>query len=152
MASQENHEPNHSSEQSPLLAGNGQPQYGPSHEPTCSNDSGEAGQVTKGYSNNTIINLLCIITFLATFSGGFSFIPLARLVEDVICHEYYGRVPGSDDPIDEKLCKVDTIPASVALIFAVGLTLDSIVIFLAALPWGITADRQVLSLHRLEFP
>lgn len=91
-------------------------------------------------TGHKIVNLLCAIIFVAASSAGFSQIPLVSLVEDAFCRQYYGG-RAQYVPIDEDLCKVDYIQSNVAFTFAVSGALDAVVGFLAAVPWGIAADR-----------
>ncbi|CAJ2500450.1 Uu.00g033030.m01.CDS01 [Anthostomella pinea] len=96
-------------------------------------------KLPKAHRSNTIVNLLCLIIFIATSAGGFVAIPYTRLVEDVLCHQYYDVE--SMQPIDENLCKENTIQSKLAFIIAIGGAIDAIVGFLAAFPWGLVADR-----------
>ncbi|KAI1752196.1 major facilitator superfamily domain-containing protein [Xylaria castorea] len=89
---------------------------------------------------NTVINILYFITFIASYSNGFFELPFTRLIEDLICHDYYD-VKSSTQPIDESLCKEDSIQKDLAYILAVQATLYSIVGFFAAFPWGLAADK-----------
>lgn len=103
--------------------------------------------VPKAHSGETIVTLLCVVLFVIMCSTGFYVIPLTRIVEDVVCRQYYWDHPaelggGADaGPIDEKLCKLPPIQSNVAFVFAVSEAAGSAVSFLAALPWGIVADR-----------
>ncbi|KAI0452339.1 major facilitator superfamily domain-containing protein [Xylaria acuta] len=89
---------------------------------------------------NTVINILYFITFIASYSSGFFELPFTRLIEDLICHDYYD-VRGSTQPIDESRCKEDDIQKELAYLLAVQYTLYSIVSFVAAFPWGLAADK-----------
>jgi hypothetical protein len=90
----------------------------------------------------SVTNILYFITFIASYSGGFIEQPLTRLIEDLICHDYY-NVKSSTEPIDERLCKVDSIQKQLAYLLAVQSTLYSIVAFVVAFPWGLAADKLV---------
>jgi hypothetical protein len=143
-------------ERTPLIAaengGNGhqaKPPRRPAHRPmlsTASLASITNVHVPKVHSGETILNIICVIILVTACAGGFAGVPLTRILEDVVCHQYYGRVQSLDDPIDENLCKVDAIQSSVAFIFAIVGMCDAIVGFLAAFPWGIAADRYVMEL------
>ncbi|KAI1177378.1 major facilitator superfamily domain-containing protein [Nemania sp. FL0916] len=87
-----------------------------------------------------VTNILYFITFIASYAGGFVDLPFTRLVEDLICHDYYD-VKRSSEPIDESLCKEDSIQKQLAYVLAVQSTLFSIVAFVAAFPWGFAADK-----------
>ncbi|RYC57945.1 hypothetical protein CHU98_g8261 [Xylaria longipes] len=91
---------------------------------------------------NIVINILYFITFIASYSSGFFELPFTRLIEDLLCHDYYD-VASSTQPIDESLCKEDSIQKDLAYILAVQSTLYSIVSFVAAFPWGLAADKSV---------
>ncbi|KAI1129245.1 major facilitator superfamily domain-containing protein [Nemania abortiva] len=88
----------------------------------------------------SVTNILYFITFIASYAGGFFELPLTRLIEDIICHDYYD-VASSTQPIDESLCKEDTIQKELAYLLAVLSILYAIVAFIAAFPWGIAADK-----------
>ncbi|KAI0539741.1 hypothetical protein GGR58DRAFT_210565 [Xylaria digitata] len=90
-----------------------------------------------------VTNVLYFITFIASYSGGFIELPLTRLIEDIICHDYYD-VESRTQPIDESLCKEDAIQKELAYLLAVQSTLYSIIAFVAAFPWGLAADKSVL--------
>lgn len=96
--------------------------------------------VPKPHKNASVTNLLYFITFIASYSGGFIELPLTRLIEDLICHDYY-HVESATEPIDESLCKEDSIQKQLAYLLAVQSTLYSIVAFVAAFPWGLAADK-----------
>ncbi|KAI0431528.1 major facilitator superfamily domain-containing protein [Xylaria sp. FL1042] len=87
-----------------------------------------------------VTTVLYFITFIVSYSGGFVELPLTRLIEDIICHEYYD-VESLNQPIDESLCKEDSIQKELAYLLAVQSTLYSIVAFVAAFPWGLAADK-----------
>lgn len=128
-----------STESSPLLTRQ-RPQR-PSHRPTLSVTSIASVRVPKVHNGRTVVNLLCIIAFIASSSSGFAAIPVTRILEDVLCRQYYGLREESGPPIDEKLCKEDAIQNKVAFIMAVASSADAAVGFLAAFPWGLLADR-----------
>jgi hypothetical protein len=94
-------------------------------------------QVHKGSS---IVIILCVAIFLISCSSGFIVLPLTRLVEDILCHDYYD-VKTSSEPIDERLCKEDAIQKKLAYIFAIHASLYAVVGFVAAFPWGVAADK-----------
>ncbi|KAI0446445.1 major facilitator superfamily domain-containing protein [Xylaria telfairii] len=91
---------------------------------------------------NSVVNILYFITFIASYSSGFFELPFTRLIEDLLCHEYYEvKILTSTSPIDESLCKEDSIQKDLAYLLAVQSTLYSIVSFVAAFPWGLAADK-----------
>lgn len=106
--------------------------------------------VPKAHRGDTIVTLLCVVLFVIMCSTGFYVIPLTRILEDVVCRQYYldhptaslpGGGGGGGGPVDEKLCKLPPIQADVAFVFATSESAGSVASFLAALPWGIVADR-----------
>lgn len=96
--------------------------------------------VPKAQTNHAIINILCAIILMASCSAGFIELPMTRLIEDILCHEYYD-VDSYDTPIDERLCKEDAIQKKLAYLLAVQTSLFAVVGFLAAFPWGLVADK-----------
>ncbi|RWA06824.1 hypothetical protein EKO27_g8282 [Xylaria grammica] len=97
-------------------------------------------QIPRPQNITNVTNVLYFITFIASYSGGFIELPLTRLIEDLICHEYYD-VESKTQPIDESLCKEDSIQKELAYLLAVQSTLYSIIAFVAAFPWGLAADK-----------
>ncbi|KAK1756986.1 general substrate transporter [Echria macrotheca] len=87
----------------------------------------------------TIVTLLAVLLFTVTTSGMLVLVPIFRLVEDAACHRYYGKPP--DEKIDEHLCKVDDVQRPLAYFGGLSAMLSSIVSLLAALPYGVLADR-----------
>ncbi|KAI0404698.1 major facilitator superfamily domain-containing protein [Xylaria palmicola] len=88
-----------------------------------------------------IVAILCAVLFVASSSGGFHNMSATRIFEDILCRRYYGRVRGDGQPIDEEMCKVDAIQSELAYLFAVQNSLNAAVSLVAALPWGIAADK-----------
>lgn len=70
-------------------------------------------------------------------------IPQARLIEDVLCHDYYNRAQSLDVPIDEKQCKAEWIQAELAYIIAITSALSAGLGLVATFPWSLVADRFV---------
>ncbi|KAF2966230.1 hypothetical protein GQX73_g7347 [Xylaria multiplex] len=89
----------------------------------------------------SIIIILCVIIFVASASGGFQNMAMTRIFEDILCRQYYDQIHSHDEPIDEDMCKVDAIQSELAYLFAVMSSLNAGVSVLAALPWGIAADK-----------
>jgi hypothetical protein len=100
-------------------------------------------KLPKPYKAGNVILLLYTIILVFSSSYGFSNIPLTRIVEDILCHKYYQDVGIPDGSIDEQLCKERSIQSKLAGIFAITAMLEAIVGFLAAFPWGLTADKSV---------
>ncbi|KAI1653457.1 MFS general substrate transporter [Daldinia decipiens] len=93
------------------------------------------------YNPKIILSLCYSIVLVGSLSGGFQQIPMTRIYEDILCHEYYGQSPTSGEPIDEVLCKKDVIQSELAYLFAFLEALNSGIGCLVALLWGILADR-----------
>ncbi|KAK3897103.1 general substrate transporter [Staphylotrichum tortipilum] len=87
----------------------------------------------------SIVALLAILMFAITMSGMLILIPIFRLVEDAICHVHYGKPLA--EPIEERLCKVEDVQKELALLGGVSAMLNSVVGLVAALPYGVLADR-----------
>ncbi|TEA19380.1 Efflux pump ustT [Colletotrichum sidae] len=81
--------------------------------------------------------ILYAVIFLCACSAGLWTIPATRQVEDLVCRQHYGVMK----PVDEERCKEDSIQGKVAMIFAIYGSLEAAIAAVAALPWGIAADR-----------
>ncbi|KAK2755916.1 hypothetical protein FQN54_005712 [Arachnomyces sp. PD_36] len=140
-------------ERSPLLGvageerargpGEIEPPHRPSHQSRTPSEWSSI--VPKVHNNQAILNMFCAIYFVGASAGGFTSVPLTKIVEDVVCHRHYGSGEPSGELIDEKLCKIEPIQTKVAFVFAITGMCEAAVGFLAAFPWGIVADRQVFS-------
>jgi MFS family permease len=82
--------------------------------------------------------------------------PLTRLVEDIVCRQYYGDKlpePLRDGRLPEKYCKVPEVQETVAQLFGMQSFFDGIPGLLLAIPYGVFADkvgrRKVLVLSML---
>ncbi|KAH8163376.1 hypothetical protein CIB48_g4871 [Xylaria polymorpha] len=100
-----------------------------------------ASAVPKLRSPRSVVALLCIIIFISSSSGGFLNMSTTRIFEDILCRQYYGQIRSHDEPIDEGMCKVEAIQSKLAYLFAIHSSLNAGVSILAALPWGIAADK-----------
>lgn len=89
---------------------------------------------------STIIWLLSAAMFVFTASGMMVMVPMFRLMEDAICRAYF-KVPPGAGPIDEAQCKGDQVQSELAWLGGVGTMLASIIGMVAALPYGVLADR-----------
>ncbi|KAI1103050.1 MFS general substrate transporter [Jackrogersella minutella] len=114
---------------------------GHSRSPTLASVSNASISISTTTKPGTIVCLFFLITFAVSAADAFKQIPMTRIFEDILCHEYYGKAPGSDDPIDEELCKVDAVQSSLAYLFAVLESLNAGLSCLVALLWGVVADR-----------
>ncbi|KAH0437126.1 major facilitator superfamily transporter [Colletotrichum camelliae] len=81
--------------------------------------------------------VLYAVILLFASSAGLWTIPATRQVEDIVCRQYYGVLK----PINENRCKEDSIQSKVAMVFAIYGSLQAAIAAVAALPWGIVADR-----------
>ncbi|KAI1174738.1 major facilitator superfamily domain-containing protein [Nemania sp. FL0916] len=88
-----------------------------------------------------VMAVLCVIIFVASLTSGFQDMPLTRIFEDILCRRYYDQIRSKDEPIDEDMCKVDAVQSKLAYLFAIQAALTAAVSILAALPWGIAADK-----------
>lgn len=70
-----------------------------------------------------ISTMACVAIFPWVLSW-FAIVPAARLAEDIICCQHYGRV--DSDPIDEALCKANEIQSLMARIFGLSLAFGTI--------------------------
>lgn len=125
-------------EASPLLGNR------PGHRRFASVASIKSIHIPQVHKKSTIINLICLTVLLASGAGGLLMIPQARLIEDVLCHDYYNRAQSLDVPIDEKLCKAEWIQAELAYIMAITSALSAGLGLVATFPWSLVADRFVL--------
>ncbi|TGJ84594.1 hypothetical protein E0Z10_g4179 [Xylaria hypoxylon] len=100
-----------------------------------------ARAVPKAQKPGTIIIVLCVIIFIGSAAGGFQNMAMTRIFEDILCRQYYDRIHSRDEPIDEDMCKDDAIQSKLAYLFAIMSSLNAGVSVLAALPWGIAADK-----------
>ncbi|KAM7192584.1 general substrate transporter [Naviculisporaceae sp. PSN 640] len=87
----------------------------------------------------TIIWLLSAAMFVFTASGMMVMVPMFRLMEDAICHTYYKKSPG--EKIEEAKCKVDEVQSELAWLGGIATMLGSVIGMIAALPYGVLADR-----------
>ncbi|KXX82455.1 Major facilitator superfamily domain-containing protein 10 [Madurella mycetomatis] len=87
----------------------------------------------------TIVVLLAILMFTVTTSGLMILVPMFRLMEDAICHDYYDK--DRSEPIEERLCKVDGVQKELAFLGGWAVMINSIVSLIATLPYGVLADR-----------
>ncbi|KAI1353636.1 major facilitator superfamily domain-containing protein [Xylaria sp. FL0043] len=97
--------------------------------------------VPKAEKPGTIVFILCVVIFVGSASSGFQNMPMTRIFEDILCRQYYDQIHSHNEPIDEDMCKVDAIQSKLAYLFAIMSSLNAGVSVLAALPWGIAADR-----------
>ncbi|KAK3934710.1 major facilitator superfamily domain-containing protein [Diplogelasinospora grovesii] len=90
-------------------------------------------------SPGTIITLLSVLLFLIATSGMMIMLPVFRLLEDALCHQFYQLPP--DTSIPEKECKVEEVQTQLAYLGGWAAVMNSLVGLVAALPYGVLADR-----------
>lgn len=117
-------------ESSPLLQGAG---------PADATSEHRAARARK----NKILRTALLANLLASSAGGFFTIPMTRLIEDALCRQHYGEAQNLDTPIDERLCKDQSIQSRLSFIIATQSSLIAGVSLLAAFPWSLAADRYV---------
>ncbi|KAH7142596.1 major facilitator superfamily domain-containing protein [Dactylonectria estremocensis] len=83
-----------------------------------------------------VLVLLGFTMFCMALCGTMVLVPLSRLTENLLCHQYYGTT----EPIEEKRCKVDEVQTKLAWLGACAAMVDSTVSLLVSLPWGILSD------------
>ncbi|KAI1385432.1 MFS general substrate transporter [Hypoxylon trugodes] len=114
---------------------------GHSRSSTLTSVTSAAISLPTAHKPGAVLALLCLIIFAGSTADAFKQIPMTRIFEDILCHEYYGKTPVSSEPIDEALCKDDVIQSRLAYLLAGLEALTSGMSCLVALLWGIVADR-----------
>ncbi|KAI1136459.1 MFS general substrate transporter [Hypoxylon sp. FL0543] len=114
---------------------------GRSKSPTLASIASTSISLSTPKKSGAVIGLFLLIVLTCSSADAFKQIPMTRIFEDILCHEYYGKTPGLDAPIDEALCKVDAIQSNLAYLFAVLEALNAGISCLVALFWAIVADR-----------
>ncbi|PBP21250.1 hypothetical protein BUE80_DR007861 [Diplocarpon rosae] len=95
-------------------------------------------QVTSPRGITTIVALVSVILGSA---GALVVVPRTRILEDILCHRFYGNLDGRDGAIDERLCKHDQIQSELAYLTGLITSVEAVVGFAFAFPYGILADR-----------
>ncbi|KAL7790899.1 major facilitator superfamily domain-containing protein [Trichoderma ceciliae] len=90
-------------------------------------------------SAKTIVRTLAFLEFIIIGSGMLLLIPLYRLIEDSVCHVYYGD--DSLDMIEEMKCKTDEVQARMAYLLGWLGLFHSIMSLLTTFPFGMLADK-----------
>lgn len=132
-------------ETTPLLSGAakvaGSANRRPQHLKTISVASIASLSIPKAHKPGTVVWILCVLIFFVAGAGGFMVIPMTRIFEDILCRQYYDKPQILGEPIDESLCKIDVIQSKLAFLFAIFESITAGVGCLAAMPWGILADK-----------
>ncbi|KAH7027608.1 major facilitator superfamily domain-containing protein [Microdochium trichocladiopsis] len=90
-----------------------------------------------------LVNLLACIMFITACSAGFLILPHVRILEDILCRDYYVDKTG---PIDELLCKIEPVQSRLTAITGLKVGLEAFVSLFAALPWGLLPIVFAISL------
>ncbi|KAH0498102.1 hypothetical protein TgHK011_005376 [Trichoderma gracile] len=85
------------------------------------------------------VRLIAFLEFMIVASGMLLMIPIYRLIEDTVCHVYYGD--DSLDMIDEMKCKTDEVQARMAYLLGWLGLFNSIMSLLTTFPYGMLADK-----------
>ncbi|KAF5512790.1 Efflux pump ustT [Colletotrichum aenigma] len=131
------------SESSPLLSDDFQPLVQPQKAAAHRSDVDISTNITatvhepKNHRVDSTDTVLYAVILLFASSAGLWTIPTTRQVEDIVCRQHYGVLK----PIGENQCKEDSIQSKVAMVFAIYGSLQAAIAAVAALPWGIVADR-----------
>jgi len=93
-----------------------------------------------------LVNVMSGIMFFAACSAGFTMLPHVRILEDILCRDYYAQNGGvsnnmGDGPIDELLCKIEPVQSQLTAIAGLKVGLEAFVSLFFALPWSLAADR-----------
>jgi hypothetical protein len=91
----------------------------------------ERPAIPQPYSHRAIVGIsaaLCLTLVLGAGSWGAFSVVATRTVEDILCQQHYGRVVvgGPEEPIDEQMCKIESIQKDLAFIFAATATVRSL--------------------------
>ncbi|KAI0906277.1 major facilitator superfamily domain-containing protein [Ustulina deusta] len=142
------HETADMTEQTPLIAAppatSGFPQAhanGPRLRGKTSPVAWLARAVPTAQKPGAVVFILCVVIFVGSAAGGFQNMPMTRIFEDILCRQYYDQIHSHGEPIDEDMCKDAAIQSKLAYLFAIMSSLNAAVSVLAALPWGIAADK-----------
>lgn len=121
----------------PLLAGE------EGHRPSGALDNGSLGFAARFQPTRrtTILILLALLLFTILTSGILILIPLFRIMEDAVCHAFYGKP--MFEPIEERLCKVQGVQSELAYLGGVSAAINAVVGLVTALPYGVLSDRYV---------
>ncbi|PTB42177.1 hypothetical protein M441DRAFT_78933 [Trichoderma asperellum CBS 433.97] len=90
-------------------------------------------------TRKSIVRTIAIVQCAIIGTGMLLLIPLYRLIEDSVCHVYYGD--DSLDLIDEMKCKTDEVQAQMAYLLGWLGLFHSIMSLLSTFPFGMLADK-----------
>ncbi|KAK2623992.1 hypothetical protein QTJ16_006626 [Diplocarpon rosae] len=95
-------------------------------------------QVTSPRGITIVVALISVVLGSA---GALVVVPRTRILEDVLCHRFYGNLDVRNGAIDERLCKHDEIQSELAYLTGLITSIEAVVGFAFAFPYGILADR-----------
>ncbi|KAM0452348.1 hypothetical protein ACHAO4_005559 [Trichoderma viride] len=132
-----NHEPN-PREDAPLLGGHEREHESESitNDETAPIINAARWQVK---TRSSIVRTIAVVQCAIIGTGMLLLIPLYRLIEDSVCHVYYGD--DSPDMIDEMKCKTDEVQAQMAYLLGWLGLFHSIMSLLSTFPFGMLADK-----------
>ncbi|KAL7925557.1 major facilitator superfamily domain-containing protein [Trichoderma austrokoningii] len=90
-------------------------------------------------TRNSIVRTIAVVQCAIIGIGMLLLIPLYRLIEDSVCHVYYGD--DSLDIIDEMRCKTDEVQARMAYLLGWLGLFHSIMSLISTFPFGMLADK-----------
>ncbi|KAH8820882.1 major facilitator superfamily domain-containing protein [Xylogone sp. PMI_703] len=98
------------------------------------------------HSTMKIVIIIAFMIFILAFGGTLMVLPAIRVYEDVLCHQYYEKLPDHGHislagQIDEKLCKGEEIQTRLNTLLGGLAVLGSIPGILMAMPYGLLVDR-----------
>ena len=85
----------------------------------------------------TVVLLMSWLICVMTLSGSIIIIPIGRLIESVLCQNFYNTT----DPVPEENCKGDEVQTELAWIGAIIAAMEAIIALVVAFPWSILSDR-----------
>jgi MFS family permease len=138
ISSESDHQDGQTSESSPLLAGTSSPPRRPA-SPTPS-------LTPKSHPKLFMVATICIaLAFFVEVGDYMLRAPLMRILEEIICRSYYeSTTPVRIDlsiPIPEGECKIPFVQSKLAMLRGWDTTFSCIPSILAAVPYGMVADR-----------
>lgn len=74
-----------------------------------------------------IVVTLAIVILILACGGALMVVPQTRILEDILCHQFYGDVAGLGGEIDENLCKNDSIQSKLAYLNGILTTMEAVV-------------------------
>ncbi|KAM0258787.1 hypothetical protein ACHAQJ_003629 [Trichoderma viride] len=125
-------------EDAPLLA-----EHARQHGSILSDDEASPPTIKAAWwqakTTKTIVRTIAFLEFTIVGSGMLLLIPLYRLIEDSVCHVYYGD--DSLDLIEEMKCKTDEVQAQMAYLLGWLGLFHSMMSLLTTFPFGMLADK-----------